>query len=572
MKHLNNYSNPYIWQHYVFTLLTLLLLLPGSQLMAQQKFRYTGSLSAQAIGYTAHGIEARRAPFYWQLSGNLTLNYWKISAPFSFTLSEQEQTYRYPQPFNQFGTSPTYKYITLHLGYRSMNFSEFTLAGTLFMGIGAEVAPPEKNVKVSAMYGRFSKGRLTGGLNDLELGTAAYERWGYGAKVTIGKNGQGADFILFRGRDDPGSIPDSAANVLGISPAENLVWGLNLRRNLSQRFTIHAEYALSAYAKDVRSTEHNLSTHGYLNHVGNLYTPTLSSQVNSAFQGQLAYKADRYQLTFKYRRLGPEYKTMGSPYMNNDFEDFTTGMGTALLSGKLNVSGNVGLQRNNLDHSHETRVSRFIGSANTTYAVNEKMTVSLNYSNFNSTTKQDRYYQQSQVDQIDSLLYLQTTHALTASINYILKKGDVSSSLLVNGNYQTASDNQANNSVFYNGNAGYQLTNTINNANFNANVNVNANEVGGIKNVSGGPTFNAGKKFLEKKIQCNTSVSYIRAYQADRKLSDNLTTRLTGRYANQHRHTFGVDVSWLKRTSYTETTASFTEFRGGITYQYGFSN
>jgi hypothetical protein len=524
------------------------------------------------MGYTVSGIPARRDPFYWLLSGNLTLSYWQITAPFSFTLSQQDQTFRYPQPFNQFGVSPNYKFVTLHLGYRSMNFSEFTLAGTIFLGVGLDVVPPNSPVKVSAMYGRLAKARVVGGLNDLEFGVPSFERWGFGTKVTIGRNGQETDLILFRGRDDPSSLPDTLAAALNVSPAENFVWGVNVRRNIGKRFNVNAEYALSAYTKDIRDPEVELTSYKYANYLGNLYTPTISSQFNAAFQGQVSYKAERYQLNFKYRRLGPEFKTMGSPFMNNDFEDITGGGATAFFDNKLNVSANVGVQKNNLDHTQETQVKRFIGSINTSFIFSDKLNVSLSYSNFNSSTKLDRFYQQSQADQVDSLLFLQVTNSINATINCNLGQGDITRSIILNNAYQVASDNQNNKSVFYNINAGYQVNSTPSNLNYNINVNLNSNQVADIKNISAGPTATISKLFFNKKIKSNVSTACLQSYQSGDRISTTITARAGCSYATQTKHTFGLDISWLRRTSDLETSPSFSEFRAGVTYNYSFSN
>lgn len=542
------------------------------EVSAQQKFRISGSLNGSGIGYAAAGIPARRDPFYWLLSGNLTLSYWQITAPFSFTLSQQDQTFRYPQPFNQFGVSPTYKFVTLHLGYRSMNFSEFTLAGTIFMGVGIDVAPPNSFVKVSAMYGRLAKARIVGGLNDVEFGIPSYERWGFGTKVTLGRNGQETDLILFRGKDDPSSLPDTLAAKLNVSPAENFVWGLNLRRSIGKRFSVNAEYALSAYTKDIRDPEVKLLSYKYANYLGNLYTPTISSQFNAAFQGQVNYKAERYQLNLKYRRLGPEYRTMGSPFMNNDFEDITGGVATSFFDSKLNVSANIGVQKNNLDHNQETQVKRFIGSINTSFVFSDKLNVSLSYSNFNSTTRLDRFYQQSQPDQVDSLLFLQVTNSINATVNYNLGQGDITRSIIVNNAYQLASDNQSNKSVFYNINAGYQVNNTPAGISYNLNMNFNSNEVGDFNNLSIGPTATVSKLFFNKKLKSMLSSACLQAYQSGSRISTTLTARAGCSYATKSKHAFGLDFSFLRRNSDLKTSPSFSELRAGVTYNYSFSN
>ena len=551
-------------------IIVLLITIAITNFAQSPNLRVSGSINASGIGYGVSGIPARRDPFYWLLTSNLTFSYWKITAPFSFTLSQQDQTLRYPQPFNQFGISPNYKYISLHGGYRSLNFSEFTLAGTIFLGIGAEVAPPNSLVKVSAMYGRLAKARLAGGLNDLEFGIPSYERWGYGTKITLGKNGQEVDLILFRGRDDPFSIPDSSANRLKITPAENIVTGLNVRRTIGNRLTFNIEYALSAFTKDTRDPEIDVDRFQYANYLGNLFTPTISSQFNGAFQGQASYKANLFQINLKYRRLGPEYKTMGSPFMNNDFEDVTCGVSTTLFHNKLNISANAGVQQNNLNHNQETRVKRFIGSVTANVIITEKLNTTIAYSNFNSSTKLDRFYQQSQLDRIDTLLYLQVTNSLNTTIQYTTKKEEFSKSLILSTNYQVASDKADNKSIFYNANLGYQINNSVKDLAINVNLNANSNKVAQ-ENISVGPTALVSKSFFEKKIKASASSSYIQFFQASTLLNENITGRITCSYTTPSKHSFGIDLSILNRSSNVSTTPGFTEYRGGITYNYSFS-
>ena len=93
----------------------------------QKPVTLTGSLDLRTVLYDYSGsITARRKPFSYVLSGRPTLNIYGMAVPLEFVLSEQDRAVR--QPFNQFGVSPTYKWITAHAGYRNISFSPFTLA------------------------------------------------------------------------------------------------------------------------------------------------------------------------------------------------------------------------------------------------------------------------------------------------------------------------------------------------------------------------------------------------------------------------------------------------------------
>jgi hypothetical protein len=118
--------------------------------LAQKKnadpLQVSGSLSVTGAAASAYGMDTRRPPFYWALRGNLNLRLFDvIDAPMSITYSPQGNNLAYPfqrlQPFNQVGISPSYKSITLHLGYRSMNISRYSLSGNNFNGVGVERKP-----------------------------------------------------------------------------------------------------------------------------------------------------------------------------------------------------------------------------------------------------------------------------------------------------------------------------------------------------------------------------------------------------------------------------------------------
>ena len=120
----------------------------------QKPVTISGSVQLTGIGYNASGIPDRQAPFTYILSGSPTLDIYGVAIPFNFIVSQQDKTVQ--QPFNQFGISPTYKWITLDLGYRSITFSPYTLAGYTMLGAGVELNPGKFHA--AFIYGRLNKG------------------------------------------------------------------------------------------------------------------------------------------------------------------------------------------------------------------------------------------------------------------------------------------------------------------------------------------------------------------------------------------------------------------------------
>ena len=83
-----------------------------STIKNEKPFAISGRIDARTIMYSSSGIDGRRSPFTYILSGAPTLSFYGITVPITFTISEQERNFS--QPFNQIGLSPTYKWLTLH--------------------------------------------------------------------------------------------------------------------------------------------------------------------------------------------------------------------------------------------------------------------------------------------------------------------------------------------------------------------------------------------------------------------------------------------------------------------------
>lgn len=122
------------------------------------------------------GKDSRRDPYFWMVGANLNISVYGINIPLSATISQQNKSFT--QPFNQYGLSPRYKDVTVHLGYRSMMFSNFSLGGSMFLGSGVEVNPKNSWVRVAAFYGRLVKPISASGVSGLMVGVPTYGRWG----------------------------------------------------------------------------------------------------------------------------------------------------------------------------------------------------------------------------------------------------------------------------------------------------------------------------------------------------------------------------------------------------------
>ncbi|HEY8934787.1 MAG TPA: hypothetical protein VIM65_06180, partial [Cyclobacteriaceae bacterium] len=345
--------------------------------------KVNGSLNVNTVGYYAHGIEQRRDPFNWFLTGNLNINLFGYDAPLSFSYSNANKSFS--QPFNQFSFQPQYKWVKTYIGYNSMTFSNYTLAGHVFLGGGIELTPGKW--KIAAMYGRLKKAVPFNGTDTLN---AIFKRMGYGLKVGYEDNGNSISANIFTAKDDVNSIPYILYNS-SLTPKQNVAISVSGRKTFLKRFFVEGEYAVSALNNDIRAnnskSEADTIVHKPTNNIiKGLLPENATSRYYDALNASVGYQGNWYTLQFRYERTAPEYQTLGAYYFNNDMRNITVMPSLRLFKNRLNLNANVGFQENNLDKTRTSTTKRTVGAFNATYVPNEKWNFAANYSNFSSYT------------------------------------------------------------------------------------------------------------------------------------------------------------------------------------------
>lgn len=528
---------------------------------------YSGGISVTNTFYHAQGTPMHRDPFFWQVNANLNLSILDIiQAPFSFTISQQNRSFSQPQPFNRFGISPTYKGITLHLGHRTLNFSDYTLAGNLFFGVGVEYEPRDNPLRVSAVYGRFAKPVDKFAQDGQVFATPTYRRMGFGAKVGFETSEQRAAVMFFKSLDDVNSITlsDSLSEDLLPTPEENLVMGVEGGFTIFQRFVIEGEYAYSLFTRDTRIPELFINDYSFINNLAGLYKPNASSAFTNAFKSQITYRGDQIQLNLAYRRVDPGYTTHGSSFLNNDLEDITAGFSLPLFNNKVSLSASTGIQHNNLDDQNVAEVSRVIFSTSSTVTASERLNFNLSYSNFSTSTRQLLI----RTDILsDTLEFFQVTKSAMVSANYQVGGSSKKNTLFVSGNFQDANDNQGNASNFKSANAGYSFG--LGKA-FSANTSLsfNQSESIGSTNTTYGPMLSLSRTFFETKVRNSLSLSMLNSHQNGVLNSNINNIRWSASWSPGKQHNFGLNAFYILKNGRQEQSTQIQELR--ITFNYSF--
>lgn len=533
--------------------------------------KINGGVSLNQLFYTAKGIESRRDPYSYFLTGNLNMNIYGVSIPLSFAISNQNRSFQ--QPFNQFSLHPKYKWATAHIGYSSMTFSPYTLSGHIFRGAGVELTPGKFNASV--MYGRLQKA--------VEWDTTrnskpVFQRDGFGFKTGYRDGNDYIEVSLFHGKDDVNSIAVLPTDD-SLLPEENLVMGLSAGKRLFEKFSLTTEFASSAISRDTRVENGN--EREPFSSVGGLFTSRLSTSYYNAFKSGFSYMGQNYTLGLGYERIAPGYRTHGAYYFNNDLENYTVNASSTLMEGKVNLSANVGIQHDNLDNAKVSTMRRFVGALNVAYAPNEKLALSANYSNFQSFTNVRSQFvninQLTPYDNLDTLKFTQITQSVNLNANYSLG-ADANRKQFISGNIsvQDAAEQQSqvtqnSGSRFYNLNTSYALSFIPSNMMIAISYNLSQNKAQATDLVTHGPSVSLNKSLMERTLRLTLSTAYNTSASQGKSINKILNLRTNAAYTIAKKHNLNLGLMMVNRNSTVITgSSSFTEFTGTLTYSYAF--
>lgn len=553
-------------------LLTLIctLLLCWSQSFAQDPdfkhpIQVSGGFNGSTGFYTAFGAPSRRPPFTYSLNANLNFKVLgMIDVPFSASFSQQQASFA--QPFNQYGISPKYKWVTAHIGYRNMTFSDFTLAGHTFLGAGLELTPG--NWKFGAVVGRFRKAveeadALAGG------GLTSYGRIGYGLQVGWEKNGNAIEGCVFKARDNVNSI-NAPTQSPDVTPEEGLVMGIRGKKKLGKKLEVEAEYAQSAVTRDIRGPVASPEGANSLSYFGGLFQQRSGSSSRAAYQGKISYKGKGFNLGLKYKHVDTDYRTLGAYFFANDIEDATLNGSTALFKGKVSLSASAGGQRNDLAHVKATRNSRLIYSGNVGYTPSDKWTFSLNGSNFSSFLKVDQNIL------TDSLNFYQVTRNAGLNAMHNFGGDDNKQSLSANLSYQNAVGRKEYSVVadnvtdFYNVAVAHSLKLKKLGMDVSSMLSYTHTIVPGTVTSFIGPSVGVGKSILAKKAKVMFRTSHQTVFTDGNVSSTVFTNRLGGNYKVGKHHGITANLEFLRKSAKSGTGTSLSEMRGTVGYSFNF--
>ena len=469
-------------------------------------------------------------PYSYYLSGSLnTTLFGVVSVPISFSYTNNKFASTIAYPFNRFSIAPSYRWIKTYIGYASMTFSPYTLAGREFMGGGVELTPPDFPLSFSAYYGRFNKAVEF----DSTLMQPIYRRMSGGVMVGYKSEMFNVSANVVRTNDVEKSLSLNKSDSTYWAPKGNIAFGINADAHPFENTTVSAQYAMSIVDNNCSSDstgsailENSDDTHRY-----QAYKVSASQSVSFGSIG------------VSYEQVSPNYTSFAAYHNTDDFRNLTVDFATR-IGPKINLSGNVGYQR---DNGSVSNIQSYVYIKDVVEKVSET----------------------NQYQNLDTLSYTELNFSANGAASYSF--GDqqaLSQTVSASYSYQKASHVQKYTDDFtgtniHNLNASYQISHNASKTSLSLSANFNHTDAGEQK--SDVYTYSATlSNSYVKNLRASVSANY-NTVDAETDYTI-INTRASLNYSFLQHHTVDLNFSALTNNS----KSSGTQYSLNLTYTYNF--
>lgn len=556
-----------------------------AQNTAKKPFSISGGINTSVNFYTSNENDSfkTRPGYAWNINGSFVPKINKFSFPFSFVLNDYKKSTS-PTYF-QAGISPTYKWIKLHFGTRYMRFSPLVFDGRSFTGAGVELNP--KSFRFAAFYGRLNKAVDQDSING---NLPRYSRRAYGFKIGVGNSANYVDLMYFNAKDDSTSVifqkdnanSDSIANT--VSPQENAVVGGAFKLTFFKKLVFTGEAAVSGLTQNLAAEPLNLdSSYQYKklsDFVSNFMTVNSSSFASVAGQSALSFYSRYFNANLNYRRVEPNFNSLGTPYIINDIELFSFTNNFSVAKGKINVNSGISHQHNNLDKNLNSEVQTLSGNIGVNAMVGKHLNLNANYFGYGLNQKDGitKLADSNRMNQNVSQFNFTPSYNFTKNNKFHFISGNINFSSLDNTNFATSATKNSTLSTFL----GYTLGLVKQSCNFSVNGLYSHYEQDLSAYNSYGANIGSSVAMLkEKNLNLQANIGYFVNRYTD-TISENNTNNITYSFNAGYsvkRHSFNFFINYL----YTppkiindiinktfQYAAAFKSFTGSISYNYRF--
>ncbi|MEL6989555.1 MAG: hypothetical protein AAGK97_17230, partial [Bacteroidota bacterium] len=355
------------------------------------------------------------------------------------------------------------------------------------------------------------------------------------------------NLIGFRAKDDISSADLSLIDPFLVRPEENVVIGTEFSISPIKEFRIYAHAAGSAITSNQNSVP--LDVPELTNRLANIedfYTLNITSKLQFAGDAGFEVKLKQFTIGGEYKRVDPFYKSLGTYYFQEDYENILVKLNFALAKNKVRFNGRGGIQRNNLAKLRNTTSTRRIANASLTISPSRAFAATARYSNFQT----DRNPEVSNLN--DSLRLTRTTAVYGGILRFQFGSKEMPNTITASGNYQNLEDvldEQTRDLGIdnYNANVTYGIQFRKSALNIAASFLYNQNNAGENENQRLGGNLRISKRLLDKKLSLNTAFGYMLNSINGVDDGNSITGRLGIRYKINPQYATTLNLNYLNR-------------------------
>ena len=362
---------------------------------SQQKEKtvnFDGSIGVYYDGYSYdvsnYGTFRPRNPSdMLRLNLNASINIGKyLTIPFGINVSNQKVSYNLPNlpeenlfsyvrnPRNNIHIDPKYKWVQLHVGSHTPNYSQLTTGDIQIFGAGIEMNPGK--FILSANYG---KSQIAIEPDPILNIAGAYDQKLYGMQVGIGKL-EKSRFVLnfIKIEDDVYSVVNKP---IGINPITGITLSPLLELKIAKNVTLSTETAGSVFTSNLTASPITFDQ-TIFNTINDIVKLNISSKVDFSHSSSLQYASKLFTLGGEFRYIGPGFMPVGYRNIEKDIIDYKLNGGLKLFKNKFDIKGIFGVRTNNIRSTSLQSSKRIISNVNVFAQLTKSFSLSANYNNF----------------------------------------------------------------------------------------------------------------------------------------------------------------------------------------------
>lgn len=358
----------------VFALLSQLMFAQNiSEIAKSDPLIISGAVGTQNTYRYSSGGNGYGSPLSSVIYANLNICLYGFNMPFSLHYSNDNLKFNYPQL--SFNLTPTYKNWTGYFGQSTMAMSTYVM-NMSFNGVGLEYS--SNKLRAGIFYGRL-RNAINADPSDPFARTPQYKRMGWGFKVGYGSGKNYIDLYLLNAYDCENSIDEQWSQQ--INPQENMVVGIKGCVTPFKWLSLTANAATSVFNTDMRAPKAPVKTD-----FDKVFDVKYSSLIRFAGDLNANINVKGVNASISYRMVQPDYTSLGTYYMSNNYHSLGITLGTTLFN-KVSFSGTFSGQADNLSKKQLYTTCGFIYAASASTRIGNHFSIMAGYNGYLQTQR-----------------------------------------------------------------------------------------------------------------------------------------------------------------------------------------